>query len=58
MSRVCQICDRGPITTASRSHSNIQSKKISRVNLQVKTIDGKKTRICSSCIKKLSKDTK
>ncbi|MFA5188584.1 MAG: L28 family ribosomal protein [Patescibacteria group bacterium] len=51
MSRTCEICGRGPKTSASRSHSNIKTLKKKYINLQAKTIDGKKTKICTSCLK-------
>ncbi|MCX6746382.1 MAG: 50S ribosomal protein L28 [Candidatus Parcubacteria bacterium] len=51
MSRTCEICGRGPMTGASRSHSNIKTLKRKFINLQTKKIDGKKIRICTSCLK-------
>ncbi len=51
MSKVCEICGRGPVMGASRSHSNIQTKKWRHINLQAKTIDGKRVKICTSCLK-------
>ncbi|MBN1326196.1 50S ribosomal protein L28 [Candidatus Falkowbacteria bacterium] len=51
MAKVCEICGRGPAKGASRSHSNIQTKKWRHINLQSKNINGKKVRICSSCLK-------
>jgi ribosomal protein L28 len=51
MSRTCEICGRGPLSAASRSHSKIKTLTRKLVNLQVKKIDGKKTKICTSCMK-------
>ncbi|MDD5341602.1 MAG: 50S ribosomal protein L28 [Patescibacteria group bacterium] len=51
MSKVCEICGRGPKMGANRSHSNIQNKKWRHINLQNKKIDGKRVRICTSCLK-------
>jgi len=39
------------MTGASRSHSNIKTLKRKFINLQTKKIDGKKIRICTSCLK-------
>ncbi|MFC1598584.1 bL28 family ribosomal protein [Patescibacteria group bacterium] len=51
MSRTCEICGRGTVASASRSHSNIQTKTKKYINLQTKKIDGKKTKICTKCMK-------
>lgn len=51
MARTCEICGRGPKRGATRSHSNIQSKKWQNLNLQTKKIDGKTTKICTKCLK-------
>ena len=55
MSRTCEICGRGPSLSATRSHSNIQTKKWKHINLQTKKIKGKKTKICTKCIKTMHK---
>ncbi len=57
MSRTCEICGRGTQSGHSRSHSNIATKRKFKINLQTKTIEGKKMRICSRCIKTLNKVT-
>lgn len=44
--------------SVSRSHSNIASKKRQFVNLQTKKVEGKRTRICTACLKTLSKAAK
>ncbi|MCX6743647.1 MAG: bL28 family ribosomal protein [Candidatus Parcubacteria bacterium] len=51
MSRTCEICGRGPKTSASRSHSNIKTLKKKYINLQTKKINGEKVKICTSCLK-------
>ncbi len=58
MSKVCEICDRRAMTGNSRSHSKISSKRKMSINLQSKKIDGKKTTICTSCIKTFNKTQK
>ncbi len=55
MARVCEICGRGTITTATRSHSQIKTKKKSYINLQTKRINGVKKKVCTSCIKTMAK---
>ncbi len=54
MAKVCQICKRGTKTKISRSYSNIKTKKRQYLNLQTKRIGGKKIKICTKCLKKLS----
>ncbi|HOZ56050.1 MAG: 50S ribosomal protein L28 [Parcubacteria group bacterium ADurb.Bin316] len=55
MARRCDICGRGPQKDVSRSHSNIKTIQRQYINLQVKKIDGKKMKVCTKCIKTLSK---
>lgn len=55
MSRKCEKCGRGPIAGASRSHSNVKSKRRVYLNLQRKTINGQKLKICTSCLKTMAK---
>ncbi|MFH1111527.1 MAG: L28 family ribosomal protein [Patescibacteria group bacterium] len=56
MSRICEKCKRGYNPAVSRSHSNIATLRRQYVNLQYKTINGKRMRICSKCIKTLAKN--
>lgn len=56
MSKVCQLCDRGPVSTVSRSHSNIATKRRHEINLQVKQVEGKRMRVCARCIKTMKKN--
>ena len=58
MSRSCEICGRGTMTSASRSHSNIKTKIKKYINIQTKKIDGKKTKICTKCLKTKMKKSK
>lgn len=55
MSRVCEICGRGTTFSATRSHSQIKTKKKSYINLQTKKIDNVKKKVCTSCIKTMAK---
>ncbi len=55
MSRSCDVCGRGPVKRASRSHSNIQTKKWKYLNLQTKKIDGSRKKVCAKCLKNISK---
>lgn len=55
MARRCEKCGRGPIAGASRSHSNIKTKRRLYVNLQYKVVNGKRLRICTKCIKTMAK---
>ena len=55
MSRVCEICKRGPKKAVSRSHSNIATIRRQYLNLQKKTIDGKSIKVCTKCLKTQSK---
>jgi len=57
MARRCDICKRGSNRAVSRSHSNIATKREQGVNLQTKTIAGKRTRVCTRCIRTLSKES-
>ncbi len=58
MARKCEMCGRGSTKDAQRSHSNIKTIKRQYINLQTKTIDGKKMTICTKCIKTLAKNKK
>ncbi|MFH0814791.1 MAG: 50S ribosomal protein L28 [Candidatus Falkowbacteria bacterium] len=58
MSKTCEICGRKALAAQNRSHSNVATKRRQFLNLQSKTIDGKKTKICAKCIKTMSKKRK
>ncbi|MFH1667953.1 MAG: 50S ribosomal protein L28 [Candidatus Komeilibacteria bacterium] len=55
MAKNCQICGRGTTSGQQKSHSQIKTKREVKINLQTKTVDGKKQRICTKCIKNLRK---
>lgn len=55
MSRVCDICKRGTTTGNSRSHSNISTRRKFAINLQSKSIDGKRMKVCTKCLKTMVK---
>ncbi|MCX6766005.1 MAG: bL28 family ribosomal protein [Candidatus Moranbacteria bacterium] len=58
MSKVCSICGRMAKSGISRSHSNIASKRKFSINLQSKKIKGKRAKVCTRCIKTMSKEKK
>ena len=58
MSKVCEICQRKALTGNLRSHSNIATRRKMKLNLQNKKIAGKKTIICTSCLKTINKKQK
>ena len=51
MARQCANCGRGFLSTVSRSHSHIATKRRQNVNLQARRVDGEKILLCASCIK-------
>ncbi|MFA5021651.1 MAG: bL28 family ribosomal protein [Patescibacteria group bacterium] len=51
----CAICARLPLKGHAVSHSNIKVIKRQKLNLQTKTICGKKLKVCTSCLKTLAK---
>jgi ribosomal protein L28 len=55
MARRCDYCNRGPHKMNSRSKSNIATKRWQHINLQHKTIAGKKYKICTKCLKTINK---
>ncbi|MBI2411494.1 MAG: 50S ribosomal protein L28 [Candidatus Kerfeldbacteria bacterium] len=56
MSKVCDICERGYLKGNSRSHSNIATIKRQQVNLQSATIEGKRVKACTRCIRTVAKN--
>lgn len=54
MAKRCDICGRSSTKDASRSHSNIKTIKRQNINLQNKSIGGKKIKVCTKCIKTFS----
>jgi len=55
MSKTCMVCGRGALNSASRSHSNIKTKRRQNLNLQNKRINGSKVKICTKCLKTMNK---
>lgn len=55
MSRVCEICGKGPVTGHNVSHANNRTKTRWLPNLQKVNaiVDGRKTRlkVCTTCLK-------
>jgi ribosomal protein L28 len=51
MAKRCDICSRKSKKSYSRSHSNVATKRRQFLNLQIKTIDGKRVKICTKCLK-------
>ncbi|MDD4606932.1 MAG: 50S ribosomal protein L28 [Patescibacteria group bacterium] len=56
MSRQCDVCGRTALRGNIRSHANNKTKHRQHLNLQSKTLDGKKVKICTKCIKTLNKN--
>jgi ribosomal protein L28 len=55
MAKQCDMCGRSSTKGMSRSHSNIKTIKRQNINLQSKTIDGKKMKVCTKCLKTMVK---
>lgn len=51
----CQICGRKPRMGYSRSHSNIATKRMQKLNLQKITLKDKQILACAKCIKTMGK---
>jgi ribosomal protein L28 len=49
------MCGRVATKGASRSHSKIKTLKRQNINLQSKTIDGLKAKVCTSCLRTMVK---
>lgn len=58
MAKRCDICGKGSTKGAQRSHSNIKTLKRQNANLQSKTINGEKKKVCTTCIKTIKKNSK
>ena len=54
----CSICGKKTMSGNSRSHSNIATKRTFKANIQTRHIDGKKTNVCTKCIKTMNKVSK
>lgn len=55
MSKVCMVCGRSALSSATRSHSNVQHKRKQNVNLQNKKLGGLKLKVCTKCLKTFNK---
>ncbi|PJA87149.1 MAG: 50S ribosomal protein L28 [Candidatus Moranbacteria bacterium CG_4_9_14_3_um_filter_42_9] len=55
MSRVCDVCGKGPQSGNSRSHSNIATRRKFSLNLQSKKIGGIRKKVCTRCLKTMNK---
>ncbi|HOX97259.1 MAG TPA: 50S ribosomal protein L28 [bacterium] len=55
MSKVCMVCGRSALSSATRSHSNVQHKRKQNVNLQSKKLGGLKLKVCTKCLKTFNK---
>ncbi|MBI4598718.1 50S ribosomal protein L28 [Candidatus Uhrbacteria bacterium] len=51
MSQFCSACGKGALTINLRSKSMRATKSTQRVNLQRRSIDGKRVKICTRCLK-------
>ncbi len=56
MARKCDICGRGSTKGASRSHSKVKTLKRQHINLQSRKVGEVKLKICTSCLRTLTKD--
>ena len=55
MPKVCAICGRGTQSGNKVSHAQNKSRRKFSINLQVKRVEGQKKKVCTRCIKTLSK---
>ncbi len=55
MGRKCDLCRRGSTKDASRSHSKVKTLKRQHINLQNRNIDGFKIKVCTSCLRTMTK---
>lgn len=55
MAKKCDLCGRSATKGASRSHSKIKTLKRQNINLQSKTVDGLKAKLCTSCLRTIDK---
>lgn len=56
MSRICDICGRGPRKAIQSSHANNKSITKKYLNLQSRVIDGVKKKICTKCLRTMKKN--
>ncbi|HRY63029.1 MAG TPA: bL28 family ribosomal protein [Patescibacteria group bacterium] len=58
MSRICDLCGRGSRKFVQSSHANNKTLTRKLINLQVKTVDGVRKKVCTRCIKTMKKVAK
>ena len=58
MSKKCDFCKRSATRGALRSHSKVRTLKRQNINLQSRTIDGVKFKLCMACIRTMAKPPK
>ncbi len=56
MSKKCDVCGKGPMAGNNVSHSKRRTKRRFLPNLQVKVLSGKKSQVCTSCIRTMAKN--
>lgn len=55
MPQICEVCGRGTKTSFNVSHSKVKTKTTQKINTQNKKINGKRKKICTSCLKTINK---
>ncbi len=55
MAKQCEICGRTSTKGIARSHSNVKTHRRQNINLQTKSIQGGKIKICTKCLKTVNK---
>jgi ribosomal protein L28 len=55
MAKKCDMCDRSATKGASRSHSKIKTLRRQNINLQSRTLDGISLKICTACLRTMTK---
>ena len=53
--RSCDLCARGTGVMQKHSHSQVKHKTHQKINVQTKRMDGGSIRLCSKCLKTISK---
>ena len=55
MTKKCLTCGRTATKGAKRSHAKNKTLKRQNINLQNKKVEGKKIKICTSCLRTIKK---
>lgn len=58
MPKICSICKRGTSSGFLKSHSQIKTKRMVKINMQSKKIGDKYVNVCANCIKTMAKPKK